>query len=170
MLRLIGCCFDRINFDPMVHITLIDARRQIADFHSKVSVIREKWDRWIRLFSRMDEKTFSSSHFRSFRLHLDESMSTSPSARRSAVLQKSRPVRHLCAYTSRQAASSPSSSNVNSLLKLGEILSRWRANGNPMCNCRGARNVDKHDSVKDGEIGCDILHKIRGFSVDPRTN
>ena len=30
-------------------------------------------------------------------------------------------------------------------------------------------DVDKHDSVKDGEVGCDILHRIIGFSVDPRT-
>ena len=61
MLRLIGCCFDRIIFDPMIHITFVDARRQIADFHSKVSVTREKWDRWIRLFSRMGEKHFPAA-------------------------------------------------------------------------------------------------------------
>ena len=122
MLRLIGCCFDRINFDPMIHITFVDARRQIADFHSKVSVTREKWDRWIRLFRRMDETTFSSSHLRSFRLHLDEHLDESMAhlqAQGEAQCCKSRAqCGHLCAYTSRQPASSPSSSNVNSLLKL----------------------------------------------------
>ena len=29
-------------------------------------------------------------------------------------------------------------------------------------------DVEKHDSVKDGEIGCDILHGIRGFSVESK--
>ena len=107
-------------------------------------------------------------YLRSFRLHLDQSMSHLQAQELQCCnIAPSATSLHLhFSSTSKFALQLECEISVHAGRNLEQVASQLKSN----LQLSRRSDVDKHDSVKDGEIGCDILHGIRGFSVDPRTN
>ena len=45
--------FDRINQEPKIHIKYVDTKNQLADFRTKRSFSRDKWNHSLCLFNIM---------------------------------------------------------------------------------------------------------------------